>query len=86
MGSRVSFIPVYLFASSNNRAETVLNHFMKAVEEYGLPSRVRSDKAGENYEVGWCMLNHPRRGAGRGSMIAGNICYYIHIEKNRQTY
>lgn len=67
-----SRLPVYLHASSNNRAATVLRLFTKAVEEYGLPSRVRSDKGGENYEVGWFMLNHPSRGPGRGSIIAGN--------------
>jgi len=60
-----------LHASSNNRASTVLRLFEEAVREYGLPSRVRSDKGGENYDVGCFMLNHPARGPGRGSMIAG---------------
>lgn len=67
-----SRLPVYLFASSNNKAATVLRLFGQAVEEYGLPSRVRSDKGGENYDVGRFMLNHPSRGPGRGSIIAGN--------------
>lgn len=38
-------IPVFLKCSTNNRAETVLDAFLKATQEYGLPSRVRSDKA-----------------------------------------
>ena len=45
-----SRMPVYLKASDNNRAETVLQEFVKGVEEFGLPSRVRSDKGGENVE------------------------------------
>ena len=60
-----SRLPVFLHASCNNRATTVLGLFTKAVEEYGLPSRVRCDKGGENYEVGWFMLNHPNGGPGR---------------------
>lgn len=64
-------MPVYLHASNNNKASTVLALFKQAASEYGLPSRVRCDKGGENYDVGWLMLNHPRRGPGRGSIIAG---------------
>ena len=66
-----SRMPVYLSASNNNKASTVLTLFKSAVSEYGLPSRVRCDKGGENYEVGSFMLNHPSRGPGRGSIIAG---------------
>ena len=50
---------------------SVLTLFKNAVSEYGLPSRVRCDKGGENYDVGSFMLNHPNRGPGRGSIIAG---------------
>jgi len=66
-----SRMPVYLHASNNNKASTVLTLFKNAVSEYGLPSRVRCDKGGENYDVGSFMLNHPNRGPGRGSIIAG---------------
>ena len=39
-------IPVYLKCSDNNHAEIVLKHFEGAIQEYGLPSRVRSDRGG----------------------------------------
>lgn len=37
---------VYLQASDNNRADTVMNLFRSAVRNCGWPSRVRSDKGG----------------------------------------
>ena len=46
-----SRLPLYLKASSNNKASTVLAWFLEAVREYGLPSRVRCDKGGENTMV-----------------------------------
>ena len=54
-----SRIPVYLRCSGNNLASNVLELFKEAVAEYGLPSRVRSDKDGENTEVSHFMLSSP---------------------------
>ncbi|XP_078379310.1 uncharacterized protein LOC144662391 [Oculina patagonica] len=76
-----SRMPVFLHASNNNKASTVLTLFKNAVSEYGLPSRVRCDKGGENYYVGSFMLNHPNRGPGRGSIIAGKSTHNQRIER-----
>lgn len=74
-------IPVYLSCSSNNRAETVFRMFQNAVIEYGLPSRVRSDRGGENVLVKRFMEEHPRRGRQRGSMLMGRSVHNQRIER-----
>ena len=74
-------MPIYLKCSNNNRASTVMEAFRNAVSEWGLPSRVRCDKDGENTEVAWFMLMHPRRGTGRGSVIAGKSVHDQRIER-----
>ena len=42
---------VYLQWTTNNKAESVLAYVWKATRSYGIPSRVRFDKGGENIMV-----------------------------------
>ena len=73
--------PVYLQASTNNRADTVLNCFLSAVATYDLSSRVQCDRGGENVRVSEFMLCHPERGPGRRSCITGRSVHNQRIER-----
>lgn len=66
---------VGLRAASNNTADTVLNLFLEAVDGFGLPSRVRGDRGGENKKVAVYMVM--RCGPGRGSFLWGRyVCVF----------
>ena len=70
---------VYLRASTNNRADTVLQLFVEATTTYNIPSRVRSDMGLENIDVARFMVN--TRGLIRGSIITGNSFHNQRIER-----
>ena len=70
---------MFLQASANNRASTVLRLFQDAVAKYNIPSRVRSDYGMENIDVARFMLVN--RGLNRGSFITGSSVRNQRIER-----
>jgi hypothetical protein len=59
-----------LCASTNNQASTVFQVFLDAIEQYGIPSKVRGDRGGENVRVAvWMIMHH---GTGRAAFMWGS--------------
>ena len=65
--------------ANNNGADTVLQQFQKGTAEFGVPSRLRIDKAGEN--VGLWRSMEQVRGEGRSSYITGSSIHNCIIER-----
>ena len=57
------------------------NAFMKGVQRFGLPSRVRTDQGRENIKVARYMLRH--RGCNRSSVLVGSS---VHNQRIEQTW
>lgn len=70
---------LFLRCSDNNCAKTVEAGFMSAVHKYGVPSRLRVDKGGENWDIADFMFE--ARGENRNSVIAGRSIHNQRIER-----
>ena len=74
-----SHMITFLKCSTNNKKETVHGLFLEAMNKYGSPSRIRTDKGGENVLVWEEMEN--LRGQHRGSYLAGSSMRNQSIER-----
>ncbi|KAL0568312.1 hypothetical protein V5O48_013680 [Marasmius crinis-equi] len=70
---------VAIQTSTNNRASTVLENFLHAVDNHGAPSRVRGDYGTENKLVALYMIL--KKGQNRGSFIWGSSTRNTRIER-----
>jgi hypothetical protein len=70
---------LYLGAANNNRAETPLQFFEGACRTFGVPSRCRADRGGENIRIGLFMVQ--QRGTDRSSIIYGPSTRNQRIER-----
>jgi hypothetical protein len=68
-----------LKASTDNQASTVLAMFMEAISDYGIPSRLRGDRGGENRDVSILMIL--LRGPNRASFMWGSSTFNTRIER-----
>lgn len=68
-----------LRASTSNSAEAVLDMFIRAIQEHGIPSRVRGDRGGENRDVSILMIL--LRGLRRASFMWGSSVFNTRIER-----
>lgn len=69
----------FVRCNDNNAATTVVDDFLSGVRRFGCPSRVRTDKGGENVEIGIFMCME--RGLDRGSIIMGRSVHNQRIER-----
>ena len=71
---------VFLRLSETNTKEVVAGYFLQACRTYGVPSRIRVDKGGENNLI--CEIMEGLRGPHRGSAIRGRSVHNQRIERS----
>ena len=74
-----SRVVVFVNYSTNNKATTVLPLFTKAVDEFGLPDRVRTDLGGENSAVWQLMVDEHNGDAS--CVVVGSSTHNTRIER-----
>ena len=70
---------LYLKCTSNNKANTLYEIFLIAVQNFRLPSRVRSDQGLKNMLVARHMIE--KRGSEQRSMLTGSSTHNQRIER-----
>lgn len=74
-----SRLVTYIECTNNNKADTMLQCFLKGIDAFGLPLRVRTDKGLENIRIAEYMIQ--KRGENRGSILAGKSTHNQRIER-----
>ena len=69
---------VFLQCSTNNTAPTVVNLFKDAIQQYGLPQKVRTDLGGENVDV-WHLMHDVHNSPS--AVITGSSTHNERIER-----
>lgn len=79
MGQLIANFTPHISYAHNNRSLTVLESFVAATERHGNPSRLRTDKGGENVKL--CEFMEEHRGVGRNSYITGKSVHNTRIKR-----
>ena len=69
----------FLKCSTNNRSDTVRDLLVEAIEEFSIPSRIRTDFGGENVLI-WELMEN-LMGQNRGSALRGTSTQNQRIER-----
>ena len=70
---------VFVKCSTNNQASTVYELFLAAIQQYGLPSRIRCDQGRDNRLIAQHMIHH--RGINHRSALVGSSVHNQRIKR-----
>ena len=74
-----SRLVTFLKCSTNNKAETVLQPFVDAVQRYGVPKKLRTDMGGENIDAWDYMIDY--HSGNESCVITGSSVHNERIEQ-----